>query len=66
MNDNILFREDITENVIAIKINHSYKENISEAGLYDIVLEKHKNKTKNPIYGHKYSTRLSGRLFKGY
>lgn len=36
MNDNILFREDITENVIAIKINHSYKEDISEAGLYDI------------------------------
>lgn len=31
-----LKREDITENVIAIKVNCSYKENITEAGLYDI------------------------------
>lgn len=36
MNDNILLREDITENVIAIKVNHSYKEDISEDSLYDI------------------------------
>ncbi|MCM1220430.1 MAG: hypothetical protein NC548_38690 [Lachnospiraceae bacterium] len=36
MDTDILYREDITENVIAIKVNHSYKEDISEAGLYDI------------------------------
>lgn len=36
MDTDILFREDITENVIAIKINRSYKENITKDGLYEI------------------------------
>lgn len=36
MSNNILVREDITENVIAIKINRSYKENITKDGLYEI------------------------------
>lgn len=36
MDTSILFREDITENVIAIKINRSYKENITKDGLYEI------------------------------
>lgn len=36
MDTGILFREDITENVIAIKINRSYKENITKDGLYEI------------------------------
>ena len=33
---------------------------------YDIDLENHKNKTINPILGHKYSICPSGRSFKGY
>lgn len=33
---------------------------------YVIDLENHKNKTINPILGHKYSTCPSGRSFKGY
>lgn len=36
MDTDILFCEDITENVIAIKINRSYKENITKDGLYEI------------------------------
>ena len=36
MSNNILVREDITENVIAIKINRSYKETITKDGLYEI------------------------------
>ena len=28
--------EDITENVIAIRINHSYRENMTQAALYDV------------------------------
>lgn len=36
MEDNILAREDITENVIAIKINQAYRENMTELELYEI------------------------------
>ena len=35
MKDNILVREDITENVIAIKINQAYRENMTELELYE-------------------------------
>ena len=35
MEDNILVREDITENVIAIKINQAYRENMTELELYE-------------------------------
>lgn len=35
MEDNILVREDITENVIAIKINQVYRENMTELELYE-------------------------------
>lgn len=31
-----LEREEITENVIVIKINRSYKETMSETALYDV------------------------------
>ena len=36
MEDNILVREDITENVIAIKINQAYRENMTELELYEV------------------------------
>lgn len=36
MDNEILMYEDITENIIAIKVNHSYKENMTEDELYDI------------------------------
>lgn len=36
MEDNTLVREDITENVIAIKINQAYRENMTELELYEI------------------------------
>ena len=36
MNSNILMYEGITENIIAIKVNQSYKENMTEIELYDI------------------------------
>lgn len=36
MEDNILAREDITENVIAIKINQAYRENMMELELYEV------------------------------
>lgn len=36
MEDNILVREDITENVIAIKINQAYRENMTELDLYEV------------------------------
>ena len=36
MNSNILMYEDITENVIALKVNRSYNENMTETELYDI------------------------------
>ncbi len=36
MNSNILMYEDITENIIAIKVNRSYNENMTEHELYDI------------------------------
>ena len=36
MKDNILVREDITENVIAIKINQAYRENMTELDLYEV------------------------------
>lgn len=36
MEDNILAREDITENVIAIKINQAYRENMTELELYEV------------------------------
>lgn len=35
MEDNILVREDITKNVIAIKINQAYRENMTELELYE-------------------------------
>ncbi len=35
MENNILMREDITENVIATKINQAYRENMTELGLYE-------------------------------
>lgn len=35
MEDNTLVREDITENVIAIKINQAYRENMTELELYE-------------------------------
>lgn len=35
MEDTILAREDITENVIAIKINQAYRENMTELELYE-------------------------------
>ena len=35
MEDNILAREDIIENVIAIKINQAYRENMTELELYE-------------------------------
>lgn len=50
MNDNILFREDITENIIAIKINRSYSEDITEAGLYDITRGYWKISVKKAAY----------------
>ena len=36
MKDGALNREDITENVIAIKINRSYKEHMTKTELYEI------------------------------
>lgn len=36
MNTIYLEREEITENVIVIKINRSYKETMSESDLYDV------------------------------
>ena len=36
MNSNVLKYEDITENIIAFKVNKSYKENMTETELYDI------------------------------
>lgn len=36
MEDNILAREDIIENVIAIKINQAYRENMTELELYEV------------------------------
>lgn len=36
MEDNILVRADITENVIAIKINQAYRENMTELELYEV------------------------------
>lgn len=36
MNSKILMYEDITENIIAIKVNRSYNENMTENELYDI------------------------------
>ena len=36
MNSNVLEYEDITENIIAFKVNNSYKENMTETELYDI------------------------------
>ncbi len=36
MEDNILVCENITENVIAIKINQAYRENMTELELYEI------------------------------
>lgn len=36
MEDNILVREDITENVIAIKINQAYRENMTVLELYEV------------------------------
>ena len=36
MNSNILMYEDITENIIALKVNRSYNENMTETELYDI------------------------------
>ncbi len=35
MEDNILVREDIIENVIAIKVNQAYRENMTELELYE-------------------------------
>lgn len=35
MENNILMREDITENVIAIRINQAYRENMTELELYE-------------------------------
>lgn len=36
MNSNILMDEDITENIIAFKVNNSYKKEMTETELYDI------------------------------
>ena len=35
MEDNILVREDIIENVIDIKVNQAYRENMTELELYE-------------------------------
>mgnify|MGYP001056102426 FL=1 len=36
MNSNVLKDGDITENIIAFKVNNSYKENMPKTELYDI------------------------------